>query len=189
MRELRLVEFLSVDGVMQGLANPDGDFAHPGWGMDYPVQPPSEPGAANATTAYLFGRRTYEELAAFWPTQPDDNPMAAHLNATPKYLVSRTVPTPTWQPTTVIADDVAGSVAWLKSEGEGVITLLGSGQLARFLMAHDLVDRLTLVVHPLLLGTGTGLFGGLPSPRRLLLASVAHSDLGTLILDYRFRHD
>ena len=187
MRELRLVEFVSVDGVMQGLAAPEEGFPQGGWGLEYPVAPPE--GAFAATTAYLFGRRTYEEIAAHWPHEPADNPMAAHLNAAQKYLVSRTTPTPLWEPTTVIADDVAGSVRWLKSEGEGTITVLGSGQLARFLLANDLVDGLTLFVHPLLLGTGTSLFGALPSPRRLELVSSSASELGSLILDYRLRRD
>lgn len=182
MRTLQLVEFVSVDGVMQGLANPDGDFPYPGWGRDYPVQPPPREGE---TSAFLFGRRTFEELSAFWPTQPDDNPMAASLNRTQKYVVSSTLTTPSWQPTTVISGDVAAAVAALKAEGEGSIVVLGSGRLARFLLAAGLVDGLTLFVHPLLLGTGTRLFGDLPELRKLRLESSANSELGTLVLTYR----
>ncbi|MCC6495653.1 MAG: dihydrofolate reductase family protein [Propionibacteriaceae bacterium] len=186
MRALNLVEFISLDGVMQGLAGPDGDFPHAGWGNDYPVVVEEDPGSATfaGTSAYLFGRRTYAEMAAFWPFQPESNPMAASLNTTAKYVVSSTITTPAWNPTTVISDDPAGSVAALKAEGEGAIVVLGSGELARFLLAEGLVDNLTLFVHPVLLGTGKRLFGELPGPRRLQLDSSRTSPLGSLVLNY-----
>jgi dihydrofolate reductase len=183
MRTLALVEFVSLDGVMQGLAGPDGDFPYPGWGRDYPVAPP-EGGGPGATSAYLFGRRTFTEMAAFWPTQPDDNPMAAGLNHTPKYVVSRTLATPSWQPTTVLSGDVGTAVSRLKAEGEGTIVVLGSGQLARFLLGAGLVDALTLFVHPVLLGTGVRLFGELPQRQRLRLTSSTASGVGSLVLTY-----
>ncbi|HEY3409751.1 MAG TPA: dihydrofolate reductase family protein [Propionicimonas sp.] len=188
MRKLDLVEFISVDGVMQGLAGPDGDFPHPGWGLGYPVESEEDPGARTfaGTTAYLFGRRTYEEMAAFWPHQPEENPMAASLNHTPKYVVSTTLVTTSWDPTTVISGDVVEAVKKLKMDGDGAIVLLGSGQLARLLLAEGLVDGLTLFVHPLLLGTGTRLFGELPDLRRLHLESSRTSALGSLVLNYAF---
>ena len=186
MRTLDLVEFVSVDGVMQGLAGPDGDFPYAGWGQDYPVQVEGEPGSDPfaGTTAYLFGRRTYQEMVAFWPHQPAENPMAASLNATQKYVVSNTLTAVSWEPTAVISGDVGGSVAALKAEGDGAIVVLGSGQLARSLLAAGLVDKLTLFVHPLLLGTGTRLFGDLPELRRMHLTSSRTSGLGSLVLDY-----
>lgn len=183
MRKLVLVEFVSLDGVMQGLAGPDGDFPYPGWGRDYPVQPP--PGAATApTTAYLFGRRTYQEMTAHWPSQPDENPMAASLNHTPKYVVSSTLSEASWEPTTVLPGDPTAAVTALKATGEGTIVVLGSGQLARSLLAAGLVDGLTLFVHPVLLGTGTRLFGDLPHRERLRLEASDTSELGTLVLSY-----
>lgn len=186
MRKLNLVEFLSVDGVMQGLAGPDGDFPYPGWGLDYPVEVEEDPDSDTfaGTSAYLFGRRTFEEMQAFWPHQPDDNPMAASLNAAQKYVVSSTMNDAPWAPTTVISGDVAASVAALKADGEGAIVVLGSGQLARFLLSAGLVDGLTLFVHPLLLGTGTRLFGDLPGLHRLHLESSATSGHGSLVLNY-----
>jgi len=188
MRKLDLVEFVSLDGVMQGLAGPDGDFPYPGWGLEYPAAPPTEPGTTPfvGTTSYLFGRRTYEEMVRFWPHQPDENPMAASLNSTQKYVVSSTITDTSWEPTTVIPRDVAAAVAALKAEGEGAIVVLGSGTLARFLLTAGLVDGLTLFIHPLLLGTGTRLFGDLPDLRRLHLESSNTSELGSLVLNYRF---
>lgn len=186
MRKLDLVEFVSLDGVMQGLAGPDGDFPYPGWGNEYPVAVEEDPASMTfaGTSAYLFGRRTFEEMASFWPHQPAENPMAASLNAAQKYVVSSTITDPGWDPTTVITGDIAASVAALKAEGEGAIVVLGSGQLARFLLAAGLVDGLTLFVHPLLLGTGTRLFGDLPARRGLHLTSCRTSELGSLVLNY-----
>ena len=185
MRKLSLVEFVSLDGVMQALAGPDDDFPYPGWGNEYPVTVEEDPESETfaGTSAYLFGRRTYEEMAAFWPHQPDDNLMAASLNATPKYVVSSTIADPPWDPTAVISGDVAGAVSALKSEGDGAIVVLGSGQLVRFLLAAGLVDGITLFVHPLLLGTGTRLFGDLPGLQRLQLRSSRSSGLGSLVLN------
>ena len=186
MRTLGLVEFVSVDGVMQGLAGPEEGFPYGGWGNDYPVVLPdgSVPAPTSDTTAYLFGRRTYEHMAAFWPSQPSGNTMAAHLNSTPKYVVSSTVTQTSWEPTTIISHDPWGRIAALKDVGHGSIVVLGSGQLSQALLAHGLVDTFTLFVHPLLLGTGARLFGHRPALRRLRLDSYVASALGTLVLTY-----
>ena len=92
MGALVMIEFLTVDGVMQGLGSPgedpEGGFVHGGWGAPYAEsvhQVTASSGFAR-TSSYLFGRRTYEKMAAFWPHQPDGNVMAAHLNATPKHV-------------------------------------------------------------------------------------------------------
>ena len=188
MRKLNLVEFISLDGVMQGLAGPERDFPHGGWGQAYPVDVQDDSGSEPfvGTTGYLFGRKTYEHMVAFWPHQPDSNPMAASLNHTRKYVLSRTLETATWEPTTVISGDVAEAVTALKADGDGAIVVLGSGRLVRSLLAEGLVDGLTLFVHPLLLGTGTRLFGELPDLRRLHLESCRTSELGSLVLNYTF---
>jgi dihydrofolate reductase len=186
MRRLGLVEFVSVDGVMQGLAGPEEGFPYGGWGNDYPLVLPdgATVGPTSDTTAYLFGATTYDHMVAFWPHQPDDNPMAAHLNSTQKYVVSTTREDAAWDPTTVISDHVIDRVAALKTIGDGSIVVLGSGRLARTLLAAGLVDAVTLFVHPLLLGTGQRLFEDLPEMRRLRLDSYVASELGTLVLGY-----
>jgi dihydrofolate reductase len=191
MRTLALVEFLTVDGVMQGLGSPeedtDGGFTHGGWGAEFApaIGQVMDPGGLSGTTGYLFGRRTYEKMAAFWPLQGDDNPIAAHLNSTPKYVVSSTLTGSDWASTTILDGDVAGSVRGIKAEGEGGITVLGSGVLSRSLLVEGLVDELRLFLHPLLMGTGKRLFGDLPDPRKLTLQSVGRTDLGTVALTYR----
>jgi dihydrofolate reductase len=171
---------------MQGLSGPEDGFPYGGWGNDYPVvlKDGAQTGPTSETTAYLFGRRTYEGMTAFWPHQPDDNPMAAHLNRTPKYVVSRTLSEAAWDPTTIISDDVLGSVSALKVHGDGAIVVLGSGQLTRTLLAAGLVDAVTLFVHPLLLGTGRRQFEELPELRRLRLDSSAVTEVGSVVLTY-----
>ena len=115
MSKLVAVEFLSVDGVMQGLGSPeedrDGGFEHGGWGVPYSRRT-SRGGehdrSRRETSAYLFGRRTYEKMAAFWPFQPDDNPMAASLNSAPKYVATRTRPALDWKGSELLLGDLSG---------------------------------------------------------------------------------
>jgi dihydrofolate reductase len=190
MRNLIIIEFITLDGVMQGLGSPDedrdGGFEHGGWSAPYFSE---DQGAAAAeglksTTAYLFGRRTYEKMAEFWPNQPDENPMAAHLNATPKYVATRTLTDVSWSHAEVLDGDLAPTVRELKSRGDGNIAVLGSGVLVQELIANDLVDGYRLFVHPLLLGTGKRLFREMDRPRRLRLAGCTPTSTGVLMLSY-----
>ncbi|GGU17730.1 dihydrofolate reductase family protein [Nocardioides albus] len=194
MRKLAIVEFLSVDGVMQGLGSPDedrdGGFEHGGWGGPFGAALGEilSPDVGTQTSAYLFGRRTYDKMAAFWPTQPDTDPMAASLNSRPKYVASRTLRDLTWSGATILDGDALDAVARLKTDGSGTVVALGSGDLVRQLMAVGLVDELRLFVHPLLLGTGRRLFGDLPLPCSLRLEDIASTSLGTVALTYTTHH-
>ncbi|HEV2780322.1 MAG TPA: dihydrofolate reductase family protein [Actinophytocola sp.] len=190
MRKLVVVEFLSVDGVMQSLGDPhedpDGFYEHGGWGAEYfddTLGAAAAEGMAG-TDAYLFGRKTYQGMARYWPTVPDDDPMAAHLNSTPKYVVSRTLSSVEWANSTLLTGDLAAAVGELKLRDGGNIVVLGSGQLVRTLMEHDLVDEYRLFVHPIVLGSGKRLFGDAGQPRRLKLVEARTSSLGSQILGY-----
>jgi dihydrofolate reductase len=193
MRQLVVIEFLTLDGVMQGFGSPDedreGGFQHGGWGAAYADDVLSRAGAEGqrTTSAYLFGRRTYEKMAAFWPGRPADDPMAAHLNATPKYVVSRTLTWPKWAGTQVLAGDLVRGVQGLKAQGVGNVAVLGSGQLVQGLMENDLVDGYRIFLHPLLLGGGKRLFRELPKPRRLRLMDCKPTSTGVLMLSYSTR--
>jgi dihydrofolate reductase len=190
-RTLVAVEFLSLDGVMQAPGDPqedtEGGFLHGGWQRPYFDDVMAAAGAEGmaATDAYLFGRKTYQKMASFWPTAPVDDPFAAHLNGSRKYVVSRTLTDPAWGPVEVIADDVPGAVAGLKDQPGGTITILGSGQLVRLLLEHDLVDELELTVSPLVIGSGKRLFGEAPDVRRLELAGSVPTTTGSVMLRYR----
>jgi dihydrofolate reductase len=190
VRNMIVIEFVTLDGVMQGLGSPDedreGGFEHGGWSAPYFDE---DQGAAaveglKSTTAYLFGRRTYEKMVAFWPSQPDENPMAAHLNATPKYVATRTLTGLNWSNAQVLGGELAPAVRDLKSRDEGTIAVLGSGVLVQDLIAHDLVDGYRLFLHPLLLGTGKRLFREMERPRRLRLVDCTPTRTGVLMLSY-----
>jgi len=137
-----------------------------------------------ATTAYLFGRKTYEKMAAHWPHQPDEDPIAAHLNATPKYVATRTLTELEWAGSHVLDGDVAESVNELKRQGEGVITVLGSGALVQTLIERGLIDEYRLFLHPLVLGTGKRLFRSLPGPLPMRLVDCTQTTTGVMLLTY-----
>lgn len=193
MGALVMVEFLSVDGVMQGLGSPDedrdGGFEHGGWGAPYAprIHQVTSASGFDRTAGYVFGRKTYEKMAAFWPFQSSDDPMADHLNTAPKYVASRTLTQPEWAGTSVLGGDAVDAVREVVAAAEGDLVVLGSGAFARQLLAADIVDELRLFVHPLLLGTGKRLFGDLSAPRALTLTSVGKTDLGTVALTYSLR--
>jgi dihydrofolate reductase len=190
VRRLGVVEFITLDGVMQGFHVSDEDlvagFAQAGWGLPYVDEQQLQSAVAELpqTTGYLFGRRTYQQMARFWPHQPDDNPMAAHLNRTPKYVATRTLTETSWSNARVLDGTLPDAVARLKDEGEGFITVLGSGSVVRQLVDAGLVDEYRLFVHPLLLGAGAALFGSLSRPVPLQLLEHGTTGTGVLMLRY-----
>jgi dihydrofolate reductase len=116
--------------------------------------------------------------------------MAAHLNATPKHVAGSTLDynDVTWDNTTVMTGDLASNVRRLKSTGTGDLVILGSGVLVRHLLQQNLIDGLRLFVHPLVLGSGTRLFGELPSPLSLKLTGCDTTSLGSIVLTYDIDH-
>jgi dihydrofolate reductase len=191
MRKLAVIEFVTLDGVMQSLGSPDedrdGGFEYGGWSAPYGDEVLGQAAGAGlaSTTAYLFGRKTYQKMAAHWPAEPDTNPIAAHLNATPKYVVTKTLTSAEWAGTRLLGGDVAASVSDLKRRGEGTIAVLGSGVLVQALIEHDLIDSYQLFVHPLVLGTGKRLFRETPRPIPLRLADCTPTTTGVLLLTYQ----
>lgn len=107
-------------------------------------------GVMAETDAHLFGRKTYDKMAAFWPTVGDDDPFAKHLNHTTKYVASRSLTEATWEGTTVLNGDVATQVREIKERDGVTIAVLGIADLAQTLMAHDLIDEYSLAIHPIL---------------------------------------
>jgi dihydrofolate reductase len=190
MRKLTVIEFVTLDGVMQGLGSPDedrdGGFEHGGWSAPFfdEVQAAAAVEGLKSTTAYLFGRKTYEKMIGYWPSQPDENPMAAHLNATPKYVATRTLSSLSWSNSQILDGDLASAVRDLKSQGDGNVAVLGSGVLVQDLIANDLVDGYSLFLHPLILGSGKRLFREMDRPRRLRLVSCTPTTTGVLMLSY-----
>jgi dihydrofolate reductase len=191
MRMLRVIEFLSLDGVMQapGAADEDteGGFHHGGWQRPYfdDVLGATAAEGMAETDAYLFGRKTYEKMAAYWPTAPEDDPYGRHMNSTPKYVASRTLQDVEWQNSTLITGDVAEEVARLKKQPGKSIAVLGSGDLVQTLLEHDLVDEFFLAVYPVVLGSGKRLFREADQVRKLSLVDSKPTSTGGVILTYR----
>ena len=164
MRTLMVTTFISLDGVMQAPGGPDedrdGGFEHGGWAVPFVdgqvIERMTE--LTGRAGALLLGRRTYEEFAATWPLAGADDPIGAKLNTMPKYVASRTLDSVAWQGSTLLTGDVPDAVAELKAGDGGEIQVHGSGGLIQTLLAHDLVDRLHLLVFPVLLGSGKRLF-------------------------------
>lgn len=135
------------------------------------------------STAYLMGRRLYDEWSAHWPEQGRDDPFAAFINRVPKHVLSTTLTDPTWQNTTVISGDVAAGVASLKQRTDGVIGMSGSATTARWLLANGLLDELSLLVHPVAVGSGHRLFEDSATQPFTLLSCAP---LGTGVLHLRY---
>jgi dihydrofolate reductase len=183
---------LTLDGVMQAPGRPDedrrGGFAHGGWAQPYAdavLGQKMGEGIGN-TGALLLGRRTYEDFASIWPRMPDDNPFAAVLNNTPKYVASRTLQEPlAWANSTLLEGDAVAAVSQLKEQPGKDIVILGSGELIQSLMRHNLIDEYVLLIHPLMLGTGRRLFtdGGAPAELRLIDTTITTT--GVVIATYQ----
>ncbi len=191
MRKLVVTEFLSLDGVMQGPGSPDedteGGFAHGGWQAPYfdeGVLANAQEGMAE-TDAYLFGRRTYEIMAAHWPHQSGDDPFAGHLNSTRKHVASRTLIDLSWENATLLDGDAADAVPKLKDGPGGTISILGSGELVQTLIASNLVDELALIISPIVLGSGKRLFRGSDQLRRFELVRSTTTPKGNVIASYQ----
>ena len=165
--KLTTTTHVSVDGVMQGLGGPDedrsGGFERGGWAL-----PLFDDEAATfldqvyqRADAFLFGRRTYEIFAGSWGTLGQIRATARSataLNTRPKYVASTTLTDPQWADTTVLSGDVAAAVGELKAKPGGELQVHGSGDLVRWLLDNHLVDEITLLTYPVVVGQGTRLF-------------------------------
>lgn len=193
MARLLVLNSVTLDGVMQAPARPDedtrGGFTHGGWAIPYNdavmAQIMGEGMAQSAGGSLLFGRRTYMDFYSVWPNRTD-NPFTPVLNATQKYVASTTLEEPLpWSNSTLLKGDVAEAVANLKEQAEKDIMIMGSGELIQTLMRHNLIDEVTLLIHPLVLGAGRRLFadGGAPASFRLIKS--VPTTTGVIIATYQ----
>jgi dihydrofolate reductase len=179
MRRLVASQFLSLDGVME---------APETWHFPYLND---EMGAVigeaiSETDAFLMGRRTYEEFAAFWPGQPvDEDPIAAAMNGLPKYVASNTLKEVSWENSTLLGDDVVGEVRKLKDQPGKDISITGSATLIRSLLAEGVIDELRLMIHPVVVGSGRRLFENGTGQTPLELVESKTFSSGVLNLTYR----
>lgn len=189
-----LSDFMSLDGVVQAPGgrkeDTDGDFQHGGWSMrffDAEAMGPVIDEAMQGTDALLFGRRTWQTMAAAWPERAGD-PFADRMNQIPKYVASRTLTQDEldWTNSTLLpAGDALGAVRELREREGGDIQVMGSSALAAQLVGNDLVDEYRLMLEPILLGGGKRLFPDDGRARRLELVSTSTSSTGVVICRYR----
>lgn len=167
--------FMSLDGVVESPHQ---------WHFPYFNE---EMGAAidrgmETSAAFLMGRVLYEEWAAYWPSQADE-PFASFINNVPKYVVSNSLETATWNNTTIISGDVAQRLQEIKDQSDGDIGISGSATLVRWLLANGLLDELHLLVHPIAVGHGQRLFEDTPTHA---LKLVEHETFSTGVLNLTY---
>jgi dihydrofolate reductase len=184
---------VTLDGVMQGNGAPSDDrsngFERGGWAR----------GAGDDETrtfitqtfqgaeAFLFGRRTYELFAGSWGSigQMRAHPIGVVLNEAPKYVASTTLTKPRWKDTTVLRGDLAAAVGELKAKPGGELQVHGSGTLTRWLLQNDLVDEMTLIVVPVVVGQGARLFPETGPDLAFNLVESRFDSKGVMIQVYR----
>jgi len=178
MGKIVISENVSLDGVIQDPAGVEG-FRLGGWVGRIGGQGREEAAKvalaeALGAQAFLLGRRSYEFLAARWPSRR--GPLAERLNSLPKYVVSSTLEAPVWNNTTVLKGDVIDEISKLKQEIDGEIVVAASFQLWHTLMEHDLVHELRLMIYPVVLGAGERLFGETTNKYPMRLVSTRTVD-------------
>jgi dihydrofolate reductase len=194
MRDMRIVvsEFISLDGVIQAPGgadeDTDGGFTNGRWSMPYfdpDVMGASISNDMNTVEALLFGRRTWQTMAAAWPTRAGD-PYADRMNAIKKYVVSTTLTSPdlTWNNTELLSSPA--EVGALRSREGGDLLVWGSSQLVSDLIADGLIDELHLMIEPILLGGGKRIFPDDGIARGMQLIGCETANTGVQICRYRF---
>jgi dihydrofolate reductase len=193
--KLTTITHVSVDGVMQGLGGPDedrrGGFERGGWAL--PLFDNDNEAATflyqvyERADAFLFGRRTYEIFAGSWGAIAEmrAHPIGVALNTRPKYVASTTLTDPQWADTTVLSGDVAAAIGELKAKPAGELQVHGSGALVRWLLDNQLVDEITLLTYPVVIGQGTRLFPAAGPDTALDLLESRATPKGVTIQVYR----
>ena len=188
MRKLKIIEHISLDGVIQapGGPNEDGDYPYGGWTLPY-----RDPAAGKAVLAahsepldLLLGRRTYDIWSGFWPKAPS-SPMSDRLNAATKYVATHRHESLEWGPFEGLGPDIVENIRRIKSRNGPDLILSGSSTLTSTLLEHGLADEVVLLVYPVLLGKGKRVFAEGTPPRAFELASTKALSSGIVINAYK----
>jgi dihydrofolate reductase len=189
MRKIRIIEHISLDGVIQAPGGPVEDpngFAHGGWSA-----PHADPEGGKAIMEaqgdafdLLLGRRTYDIFAGFWP-KAAKSPMADSLNAATKYVATHRPKSLAWGPAEDLGADIVEGVRRVKGKNGPQLIVWGSSTLTPVLLEHGLADEVMLLVFPVLLGTGKRFFADGTPPRELALVSTKAVSSGVIISTYK----
>jgi dihydrofolate reductase len=190
MRDLAILTFLTLDGVMQAPSDPEedpsGGFMHGGWAAKYwdDVMELVTGEAMAAPYDLLLGRKTYEISAAHWPSA-GNNPIANKLNNATKFVATSTLSKLEWKNSMRITGDIAAEVSRLKRQNGPLLQIHGSWQLIQALLPHKLVDEFRLWIFPVVVGTGKRLFGPDTAPTDLALLKTKTTSNGVMMSIYR----
>ena len=191
MRELAIITFQTLDGVMQGPSAPDedpsGGFTSGGWAAPYWEAVMGQVMREAMAQPYdvLFGRKTYEAFARHWPNESGENPVAKILNDARKYVVTSTLTEFAWSNTQGVVGDAAVEVARLKAQDGPLIQVHGSAELIQMLVAHDLIDEYRLWTFPVVVGGGKRLFADPNALTDLALTKTEVTANGVVMSVYR----
>ncbi len=185
MRKLKIMEHMSLDGVIQHSAD-DGDFPYSDWTVPYRTLAGREEMLAAHGESFdlLLGRRTYDLWSSFWPMAPS-SPMADRTNAARKFVATHRPASLTWGPSEGVGPELVEGVRRVKSQEGPDLILWGSSTLTSTLLKHGLADEVMLVVYPILLGTGKRFFAEGTSSCRLELVSMKEMPSGVLLHTYK----
>jgi dihydrofolate reductase len=189
MRTIRIIEHISLDGVIQGPGGPGEDpsngFTHGGWAFPHS----SEEGGAAIDRAHgkdfdlLLGRKTYDIFAGYWPKQ--SGPMADSLNGARKFVATHRPESLPWGPVESLGADIAGGIRKVKEAGGPDLIVWGSSTLTPLLISEGLADEVVLLVLPVLLGRGKRVFSDLVPPTELRLIESKATPTGVIISTYK----
>jgi dihydrofolate reductase len=190
VRKLIASTFVSLDGIMQAPGGPEedptGGFVHGGWVFPYSDETMdfTAAGFDGRDCELVLGRRTYEIFEAYWPYQPEDNPIAKTLNAAKKYVASRTLKSLRWNNSTLLQGDVVSAIVALKAQPGYDLQMIGSGNLIQTLLAASIIDEYNVWTFPVVLGRGKRLFSETARPSALRLVRSRVSDTGVVMSVY-----
>lgn len=190
MRRLIVSTFASLDGIMQAPGGPQedptGGFTLGGWMFSYADDSMdiSASGFDGKDRELVLGRRTYQIFEAYWPYQPDDDPIAKTLNAAKKHVASRTLTMLHWNNSTLLQGDVVSAIIALKTEPGPDLQVIGSSSLIQTLQAASMIDEYNVWTIPVVLGRGKRLFSETAKPSALRLARSQVSATGVVMSTY-----
>ena len=190
MRKIRIIEHISLDGVIQAPGGPEedtsGGFKYGGWSA-----PHDDPAGGEAIVAahgeafdLLLGRRTYDIWSGFWPNAPK-SPMADAINGATKYIATHRPESLAWGPVEDLGPDIVEGVRRAKAKSGPHLIVWGSSTLTPVLLEHGLADEVLLLVFPVLLGKGKRLFSDGTPPRELKLVSTKAVPSGVIVSTYK----
>lgn len=189
MRKIRIIEHISLDGIIQAPGGPDedrdGDYAHGGWAVPHfdPAVGEAIDAAQGESFDLLLGRCTYDIFAGYWPNQ--GGPMADSLNVATKFVATHRPESLGWGPVEDLGSDLVEGVRRVKSKDGPDLIVWGSSTLTPVLLEEGLTDEVLLLVFPVLLGKGKCFFSDSAAPRELALIDTRAASSGVLLNTYR----